>query len=209
MFPIIPFDEDMILDSILKNSTAEDYLFFRDLNNRKLYLDGEINMTSSDIVKLILAFNREDFGLPAENRPPILLFVASNGGDVDYGFELIDVILNSITPVYTINLCRQYSMGFLIGLVGHKRYATKHATFLLHDGSNYIYDSGSKVQDVMRFNAEVSEKIKDLVLTHTKITEKEYDDNIRVEWYMYADEAKEKGVTDYIIGEDCSLEEVV
>ncbi len=28
-------------------------------------------------------------------------------------------------------------------------------------------------------------------------------------WYMFADEAKELGVTDYIIGEDCTINDIV
>jgi hypothetical protein len=30
-----------------------------------------------------------------------------------------------------------------------------------------------------------------------------------VEWYMFADEAKELGVTNFIIGEDCDIDEVI
>lgn len=131
------------------------------------------------------------------------------GGDVDAGFELIDAILASKTPVYTINLGYQYSMGFLIGLAGHKRYATQNAKFLMHDGSNLIWNSGTKAQDQMEFQKRVEQRIKQYVIAHSNVTSEEYDSKLRVEWYLFADEAKEKGFCDHILGVDCELDEIV
>lgn len=168
-------------------------------------VQGEVD----DIVQFIMQYNKEDLGIPVEERKPILLFILSNGGAVDVGFELIDIIELSTTPVYTINIGYQYSMGFLIGLAGHKRFATRNARFLMHDGSNFVWDSSAKVRDQMKFQ-EVSEKrIKNYVLAHSKLTEAEYDEKYRVEWYMFADEAKERGFVDYIIGEDCTLDDII
>jgi ATP-dependent Clp protease protease subunit len=133
----------------------------------------------------------------------------SRGGEVDAGFELIDVIQNSKTPVYTINTGYQYSMGFLIGLAGHKRFATPNAKFLLHDGASYVYNSTTKVKDQMKFQEQEEERLKQYILSHSKITSEEYDANLRVEWYLYADVAKEKGFVDYIIGQDCDIDSVV
>ena len=193
-----------------ENGTLEDLFYLKDLKQRKLYLNQDISQeTVSDIVRHILQFNREDHDLKPEDRIPIKLYLVSNGGEVDSGFELIDVIEASTTPVYTINLGYQYSMGFLIGLAGHKRFATKNAKYLIHDGSNFVYGTGSKVQDQMEFNKRVETRVKDYILSHTKITEEDYISKVRVEWYLFADEAKEKGITDYIIGEDCSMDEII
>ena len=156
-----------------------------------------------------MQINKEDVEIASEERKPILLYVTSNGGDVDAGFALIDVILTSKTPVYVINQGYQYSMGFLIGLAGHKRFAMPHATFLMHDGSQFIYNSGAKAQDQMEFNKKLEERIKKYVISRTKITSEMYDSQMRKEWYMFADEAKELGVTDFIIGEDCSIDDIV
>ena len=137
------------------------------------------------------------------------LYISSNGGNVDDGFELIDVIENSKTPIYTINLSYQYSMAFLIGIAGHKRFATKNAKFLMHDGSQFLYSSGAKVQDQMKFQEKVEKRIKNYVLSKSNITSKEYDSKYRIEWYLFADEAKANGFTDYIIGEDCDIDKII
>lgn len=182
----------------------------RNLQNRKLYLTEDIDECVIDnIVRHILQYNADDIGKPVEERKPILLYCSSNGGSVDPGFEVVDVILQSKTPVYVINLGFQYSMAFLIGLAGHKRFASPNAKFLMHDGSNFIMNSGAKAQDQMEFNKRIEERIKDFVLQRTKITSEMYDAQMRKEWYMFADEAKQLGVTDYIIGVDCPLDEVI
>ena len=66
-----------------------------------------------------------------------------------------------------------------------------------------------KAFDNYEFQKRVESRIKDYVLSLTTIPEKEYDDNIRVEWYMFAEDAKKNGVVDYIVGEDCELTAIV
>lgn len=196
--------------ALIDGGMVNDIFYLKDLKQRKLFLSEDVNQYSvGDIVKNILQYNREDYGVPSEGRKPILLYVSSNGEEVDAGFELIDAIRCSKTPVYTINLGYQYSMGFLIGLAGHRRYAMEHSKFLLHDGSNFIYNSGAKAQDQMEFNRKVEDRVKQYILSRSKLASEEYDSKLRVEWYMFSDEAKEKGFVDYIIGKDCDIDEII
>lgn len=205
------YDIDHDCDTAIMKSWGVDELFYlRNLQSRKLYLTEDIDECIIDnVVKHILQYNAEDKGKPIEERKPILLYCSSNGGSVDPGFELVDVILQSKTPVYTINLGYQYSMAFLIGLAGHKRFASINAKFLMHDGANFIMNSGAKAQDQMEFNKRIEDRVKEYVLTRTKITSETYDAQMRKEWYMFANEAKELGVTDFIIGEDCTLDDIL
>lgn len=205
------YDFEIDLDeALVENGLVEEIFYLRDLKQRKLFLNADIDQfTVADAVKHIMQFNKEDVGIEVGKRAPIILYVTSNGGAVDAGFELIDIILNSKTPVYTVNLGYQYSMGFLIGLAGHKRFATRNAKFLMHDGSNFVFGSGTKVQDQMEFQKRVEARIKDYILSRSKLTSEEYDNKLRVEWYLFADEAKEKGFTDYIIGVDCEIDDMI
>ena len=204
------YDIEIDVEELLNGGMLEDVFYLKDLKQRKLFLETDIEQASvSGIVKHIMQFNKEDINLPPEERKPILLYITSQGGEVDAGFELIDAIENSKTPVYTINLGCQYSMGFLIGLSGHKRFATKNAKYLMHDGSNFIYNSGAKAQDQMEFQRKVEDNIKKYIISHSKLTPEEYDNKLRVEWYLFANEAKEKGFVDYIIGIDCDIDEII
>lgn len=205
------YDFDVEIEKILIEDGMVDEIFYlNDLKQRKLFLNVDVEQLSvADIVKHIMQYNKEDKGIDPKDRLPILLYVTSNGGEVDAGFELIDIIQSSKTPVYTINLGYQYSMGFLIGLAGHKRFATQNAKFLMHDGSNFVYNSGAKAQDQMEFQRKVEERVKQYILSRSKLTSEEYDSKLRVEWYLFASEAKDKGFVDYIIGEDCDIDEVI
>ncbi len=206
----IEMDLDTLLTSLRKNSSVEDYFYIQDLKQRKLFINGEIaDTTVDDVVRNIMQFNRDDCGKAYEDRKPILLYINSVGGSVDAGFQLIDVIRSSKTPVYTINTGYQYSMGFLIGLAGHKRFATRNAKYLMHDGSNCIYNSGAKARDQMEFQNRMEERIKEYVISLSHLTSEEYDDKFRVEWYMFAADAKEKGFVDMIVGEDCDIDMIV
>ncbi len=211
-----PFDENEIntdgLEQFLIDTggSLDELFFVRDFKQRKLFLNSPIKQsTIADIVRHIIQFNCDDKGINPEERKPILLYLTSDGGHVDSGFELIDIIQSSKTPVYTINLGYWYSMGFLIGLAGHKRFGSKNSKILMHDGSTFVYNSGAKAQDQMRFQAKSDERIKNYVLSRSKITSDDYDEQFRSEWYLFADEAKEKGFIDYIIGEDCEIDDIV
>ena len=204
------FDIDVDSEIWMKNCGTDELFWLKDLKLRKFYLNYGIDQDGiHEIARYILQFNAEDRVLDPAERQPILLYIASNGGEVDSGFELIDIIEQSRTPIYTVNLAYAYSMGFLISLAGHKRYAMPNAKFLLHDGSNFVWNSGAKAQDQMEFNKRQELRIRDYVLSHSNIKQEEYDSNLRVEWYMFADEAKKNGCTDYIISIDCPLEEVI
>lgn len=203
-------DIDEILNGGGTGLDLDELFYLEDLRDRKMYITSGIEQfTIADVVRNILTINKQDIGIAPEDRKPIILYVTSCGGSVDDGFELIDVIKSSITPVYTVNLGYQYSMGFLIGIAGHKRFSTKNAKFLLHDGMNFVYDSAAKAKDRFVFNSVVEQRVKEFVLENSNITPETYDENFSREWYMFADEAKKNGFTDFIIGEDCTLDAII
>lgn len=205
------YDFDIDEEKLSENSTVDELLYVKDLQQRKLFLNADVDQLSvAEIVKHIMQFNREDIDIhDVSKRKPILLYVVSNGGEVDAGFELIDIIRCSKTPVYTINLGFQYSMGFLIGLAGHKRFATPNARFLMHDGTSFVYNSSTKVKDQIDFQRAADKRVKDYIISRSNLTEELYDNKLRVEWYLFADEAKEHGFVDYIIGVDCEIDSVI
>lgn len=195
--------------ALLEEGRIEDYFYVKELSQRKLFITDEICFdTTSDIIKNVLQYNREDRGKTKDERKPIVLYVSSQGGSVEAGMQLIDIIRESKTPVYIVNTGICYSVAFLIFLCGDKRFSMKSSTFLMHDGSLATCDSTKKAQDLMRFNDRVESRIKEYVLQTTNITDELYEEKSRVEWYMFADEAKELGIVDYIIGEDCDIDEV-
>lgn len=204
------------------NISAFDEIDLQDYNNRRLYLNAIV--ASADLVvetsvwqdvvtgiaASILRYNREDKGLPIEERKPIILYINSPGGSVIDGFGLIDVMINSKTPVYTVNLADAASMGFLIFLAGSKRYSMPHSQLLCHDGSTSGYDSSAKMRDRMEFESNyLNPMVKDYVVSRTTIDPELYDEKYRVEWYMLSDEAKKYGIVTDIVGIDCDIDAII
>lgn len=193
------------------NLEYQDIFNFEDLEERRLFLNSLVDESIMDsLVYHIMRYNRIDKGKPVEERKPILIYINSPGGSVSDGFGLIDAILESATPVYTINQALCASMGFLIFIAGHKRYTMPHAQFLMHDGSSIFADSLAKVKDRMEFETgQLEVMTKNYVISHTKISAELYENKYRTEWWMLPKEAKEIGVAQYIIGEDCSIYDIL
>ena len=89
---------------------------------------------------------------------------------------------------------------------GHKRFIFKNTKFLLHDGSVGDVNSMGKFSDHADFVKEIEKRTMAYVTSHTNITEKEYSDNYRRDWYMFADEIIARGVADKIIE---SVDEII
>ena len=189
----------------------EDRFQIEDLEERHLYINSGIDEAVIDsIVYYILRYNRLDKGIPREQRKPIILYLNSPGGTITDGFGVIDAVLQSITPVYTVNLAMCYSMGFLIFLAGEKRFGMPNSTYLCHDGSSFAFDSMSKLKDRMEFETGQMERhTKDYIISRTKITEKTYDEKYRTEWYMYSEEAKNYDIVTHIVGKDCTFDDIL
>lgn len=185
-------------------------LYMEDIEARKLYINGEINETlMENITYYILKYNAVDKGIPAEQRQPILLYINSCGGSTISAMSLISTILCSKSPVYTINLGYNYSAGFMIMLAGAKRYAYKDSSFLLHDGMAGNCDNNAKVLDWAKFLEMQNKRIKDYIMSRSNITSKKYDSIFREDYWFYSNIAKEYNFIDYIIGEDCDIDEIV
>ena len=194
------------------NICYTDIYDMEELDNRRLYINNDIDNEIIDtIVYHILRFNRIDKDKRPEERKPILLYINSPGGDVYSGYGLISAMQDSITPIYTINQGMCASMAFLIFLAGSKRYSMRNSTFLMHDGSNGAFiESASKLRDRIEYETGQLEQLtKKFVLSRTSIDDKFYDEKYRVEWYMLPEEAKSHKICDYIIGKDCTLDEII
>jgi len=198
------------------NCDINDFSYLQEVNDRRYRLYGPIeamsDMDSQDpsldvpmvpwLVEQILQCNREDCNLPIDQRKPIRLYINSPGGDMMDGLALVNAIELSETPVYTINVGQWCSMAFVIGITGHKRFSLPGMTFLMHDGSTYTRGSSKKVQDQIEYYKKVEQEvIKPHILkcSKNKMTGKEYDSLDRVEYYMLAKDAMEKGFIDEIV----------
>jgi ATP-dependent Clp protease protease subunit len=182
----------------------------------KYYTDKRVLIVNKDIDNSviesyairILRWNDEDKNVPSDKRQPITILIHSCGGDLFSTLFLIDIIKQSKTPIHTVGMGLVASAAYYIYINGHDRLAFENTVFLQHDGTISIADSNSKVKDFMAFNDLMEDRIKESILTQTKIDSDFYDKTFDKEYYFFADKGKELGVVDKIIGQDIELADI-
>ena len=77
--------------------------YYKNLENRVLWLDSDVDDTWLEFIRNILNWNAEDKGKSIEERKPIRLMLFSYGGDLDMNNAFIDVIRSSKTPIWAVS----------------------------------------------------------------------------------------------------------
>ena len=182
-----------------------------DIVNRKIWLTSEFeDYTVNSVIYTILSYNAQDKGIPVEKRKPIILYISCVGGNSYNAWGLISAIETSITPVYTVVTSYALSNALVASVVGVKRYCFPNSIYLMHDGSIAAIDSTNKVRDLISFETGAMEdRYKNIILNHTSLTKKQYDEKYRKEWYFFPEEAKKYGFVDFVIGQDCNIDEII
>lgn len=198
----LEFDKNYmeIIENIPDN--LSEYQYYLGLQERKLYFNDEVDLgTINKAVYWIMRWNEEDEknSVPVDQRQEITLYVTSNGGCVISGLALVDAIKQSKTKVTTVGIGICASMGAILLVSGHERKAFKHTTVLFHDGSFAVQSSSKKAKQTVKYYERLDDKIKELVLEKTDITEEQYEEKEDEEWYLFAPECLELGVIDSIV----------
>jgi ATP-dependent Clp protease protease subunit len=194
--------ETINLDELLGNQaqlSPATYQYYKCLNERKIIINDEI---TSDIVENyilpLLEWDNDGTGNPID------IILNSCGGSVFDGLVLCNIIEKLKTPTTITVLGYAYSMAGLILLSGANnknvfRKCYEFSTGLIHSGQSCLEGSTSIVKDTFKFQEKIDIKIKEFILTHSKITEEEYEKMERYEWYMTSDEMIRTGLIDEII----------
>lgn len=175
------------------------YQYYRNLLNRKIVINEQIG--DGLLETAILPFIEMDNDGSGE---PIEVIISTVGGEIYNGFNFVDQIEKAKSPVTIHIMAMAASMGFLIAMAGKNNPNVKTVCHpfsigLLHSGSQYMSGSAHAVKDTFDFSQHYEEKIKEYILTHTKIDEQLYDKVERKEYWMDADEMVRLGIVDEII----------
>ena len=191
-------------------TTLELPLDLQEENPRMIVLNAEVTAeTTSVIATSIALINKEDKDIPVEEREPIIVWIDSPGGSVTSGMGVCNILEESETETIGVVCGNAASMACLLSMAFHKTYAFKDSIFLLHDGEVSVDNSTAKFEDVIKLYYMLKEKTKNFVTSHTNITPEYYEEIYRKELYLSAQEARELGIIDGIIGEDVQLSEIL
>ena len=165
---------------------------------RKFYLDTSISPEVMCLHRMILRWNMEDAGKPAEERRPIKIYIMSYGGDLDYMWAIVDIINTSKTPVYTINVGVAASAASLIFISGHKRIMMPSSKVIIHEGSAQMAGDAVKVMDATDSYRKELKRMKEYILSKTRIPQQTLISRKNNDWTLDAAYCLKNGVCDVI-----------
>lgn len=174
--------------------------YYEELNDRVYWLINEVDDDLLYLVDKIFRWNREDVGIPVEERKPIKIYINSPGGSLDIEETLVSVIQLSKTPVYGVALGMVASAASLIYLACHKKFALPNAYFILHKGSTSgMSGNFNDIQAAMDDYKKQVEKMIGFYISSTKYTEEEIRRNIENDWYVRDEDIVKFGLVDEIV----------
>ena len=192
-----------ICDSELLVSTGLDpcsYQYFNNLwNHRTVIFNSMVDATIVESVIVPLKRFEED-----DSDEPVNLILNTDGGSINDGLVVCNIIDSYKKKLNIYVLGYAYSMGSIILCSGNKnpnvtKYCYKFSTGLIHGGSKGLWGSSSMVKDTYLFQSKVDDMVRDYIIANTNITLEEYEDSECREWYLTANEMKEKGLVDIIL----------
>lgn len=194
-YPEIPED---ILESIQVMSPTL-YQYYKGLEERRIVINDALD---SDIIERVALplIEMDNDGTGA----PIDIVLSSPGGSVFDVMVLCDIIDRLKTPTTITVMGYAYSMGSIILMAGFnnenvKKVCYPFSTALVHSGSTYMEGAANIVKDTFHFTQRFEELIKSYILSHSYITEEEYNKMERYEWYMLADDMLRLGLVDEVL----------
>lgn len=167
----------------------------RMLKTRTVLVSGAVDdkLAERTIEKLLI--------LEAENHDPIRIMISSQGGHVDSGMAIHDMLRFIESPVITIGAgwVASIAVPILFGAPRERRYSLPHTRFLLHQPSG---GAGGQATDI-RIEAEeilkVRERLNALIADETgQSIERVAKDSDRNYW-MDAQQAREYGLVSRVI----------
>jgi ATP-dependent Clp protease protease subunit len=171
-------------------------IYSRLLKDRIVFLDGEINDLTADLVVAQLLF--------LESQDPekdISLYVNSPGGSVTAGLAIYDTMQWVKCDVQTYCIGQAASMGALIltGGAKGKRYAMPSSRILIHQpwggAQGQARDIGIQAREILRLKKITI----DIFAKHAEKEEARIASDMERDFYMSASEAVEYGIVDSIL----------
>lgn len=187
-----------IVPTVIERSSNREYaydLYSRLLKDRIIFLSGEINDNSANIVVSELLY------LDAQSHDDIYLYINSPGGSVTSGLAIYDTMNYIKSDVRTIVVGMAASMGaFLLssGTKG-KRFALKNAEVMIHQVLGGAQGQATDIKIHAEHILKMKKKLNNILAINTNKSIKQITKDCERDNFMSANEALEYGLIDEII----------
>ncbi len=183
---------------IRKTNAGYDVLDIRDemLRNREVECVGVIDAQMLNSIARQLRFLARESA-----TEPITLFVNSDGGEVNSGLAIYDVMKAIPCPIRTVCVGRAASMGAVLFASGDQRDILPHGSVLIHDPliPGGIGGSALQIQEISEDLLRVRHMLAEILARQTGRSLEEIFAKTARDTIFTADEAVEFGLADRVI----------
>ena len=179
----------------------QDDLRIKLLDTRTIIINGAIDQPIAEKVMTQLLI------LDSKSHDPIRIFVTSQGGHVDSGLAIHDMIRFVHSPVYAIGAgwVASIAVPILFGAKKENRYSLSHTRYLIHQPSGGAGGQASDIRIEAQEILKLRERLNQLIAAETgQPVDKIKLDSDRNFW-MNAEEAIKYGIVSKILTQASEL----
>ena len=185
-----------------KQENFSDLLKKKMLETRTVIISGEINdEVARDVANKLLL-------LEATSNDPINLFISTQGGHVDSGFYIRDMI-NFIKPkVNIIGSGWVVSAGIFIYLSGDKerRYSLPNTRFMMHQPSGGAQGQSTEIEITAKEIVRTRRRINEVIAQETGQDLEKVEEDTNRDYWLSVEEALDYGIVNKIISSRDEIE---
>lgn len=164
------------------------YTIDADVESPIMLIDKHIGESETDGPGIDGAlFQRELLELDRKGKKSIQCWLNTPGGNIYQGYMILNSILNSKTPVDTINIGMVASMGFPVFMAGRKRIMMDYAIAMIHNPFDPAGGGDKKVLEAM------TDSMVKMIASRSKLDEKKVRKMMDAETWLNAEECLEYG----------------
>ena len=171
-------------------------IFTRLLKDRVIFIDGEINDVSADIVVAQILF------LESQNPDKdISIYINSPGGSVTAGLAIYDTMQYVKCDIQTICMGQAASMAaiLLAGGTAGKRYALPSSRVMIHQPRGGVEGQESDISIQAKEILRLKKLSIEYLAKHTNKSTEQVAEDMERDFFMSAQDAKEYGIIDHIM----------
>ncbi len=179
------------------NGVRELNIYTRHLTKRRIFLNGDIDRdAANDIVAQLLY-------LQEESNVPIFFYINSNGGEVNAGLYIYDVLQSMTAPVYTYCTGIAASMAAILLAGGQpgRRFILPHSRTMIHEPllAGGVGGSATSIRNISDSILETREIVNGILAKHTGKSLEEINKATSFDNYMNAEKSVEFGICDKMV----------
>lgn len=171
-------------------------IFSRLLKDRIIFLDGEINdMTADLVVAQMLFLESEDV------KKDISLYINSPGGSVTAGLAIYDTMQYLHSDVQTICMGQAASMAALLLASGAegKRYILPSSRVMIHQPWGGVQGQSTDISIQAKEISRLKKLTIDIFVRHTHQSLEQISQDVERDFFLNADDAVSYGLVDSVM----------